>query len=156
MAGAIKRIGNEAAPPNKNNMKTKQMDVLKYLDDYRYAPASVVQAADKLISLSKTSDKWTVIEEVIKVWESTNPTDYESYLVNLDDVKETRKTSWVGHKEFTGVSRKDGAILRYTVDIPMKVIYMIRKIYPELEMDREFFDKFARKFPKFKISEVKG
>lgn len=94
---------------------------------------------------------WPVIEEVIKVWEKTNPKEWQSYLFYIDELRHTRKD-----KKYA--STKDpvhGGYLRYTLDIPEKVMYMLRCLYTpeELPMDRKFFLAFARKFPRFKVAE---
>jgi len=97
------------------------------------------------------SNPWPVIEECFKVFESTNPTQYNSHLIYIDDIKETRKD-----KKFA--STKDpntGGYLRYTLDIPEKVMYMIRVIYSpeELPMNKQFYLEFGRRFPRYKVAE---
>ncbi|MEK6882964.1 MAG: hypothetical protein AABY22_25290, partial [Nanoarchaeota archaeon] len=97
------------------------------------------------------SSPWSVIEECFNIWASEKPTKYNSYLVYLQDIKETRKD-----KEFA--STKDpvtGGYLRYTLDIPQEVMMMVRCVYnsSELPMNREFFQEFAKRFPKFKVAE---
>lgn len=44
---------------------------------------------------------------------------------------------------------------RYTLDIPEKVIFMLRKLYTtkEMPMDKKFFRSWAKKFPKMQVSE---
>lgn len=113
-----------------------------------------IQAVERLETLKHKSgsNPWPVIEECFKIWKDTNPTDWKSYLIYLDDVKETRRD-----KKF-GTARKDpvhDGILRYTLDIPEKVMFMIRCLYDsdELPMDRKFFLQFAKKFPLYKVVE---
>lgn len=124
-------------------------------DDYRWAPAKTVQAADKLIELKKNKGPWEVIAEIIKIWRSTHPTQYDSYIINLEGVKQSRKVTSVGGKQFSGVSKdKSGAYLQYKLDIPEKVVYMIRTLYnpEELPMDKKFYQTWAKKFPKMVVS----
>ncbi len=122
----------------------------------KYAPAPSVQLADKLLELRKTKNKWEVIAFVISSWIKTKPRHWDSHLVSLRDIKETRKTTTVGSKQFSGVSKDKvtGGYLRYTLDIPEKVILIIRRLYTaeELPMDKKFFADFARRFPIFVVS----
>ncbi len=126
---------------------------------YKYAPASSVQLADKLIQLKKTKSKWEVIAFIVDSWAKTNPKSWRSHVINLQAVKQSRKLTTIGTKEFSGVSKDKttGAYLRYALDIPEKVIFIIRKLYnaEELPMDKEFFDQFGKRFPIFVISERK-
>ena len=129
------------------------MDRTKLLsENLIWAPAKAVSAVDRLMYLYRTSDMWTVLDEILRFWESTNPKEYKSFIVDLGHTKGTRKVT----KGWTGVSiDKDGRTLRYRLDIPLKVVYMFRKLYPveDVPMDKEFYDKFARRYPKMIISE---
>ena len=121
------------------------------MDEFRYAPATDVQAADRLLTLKKTKDVWEVIEECFKIWADKHPKEYKSFLFHVQEVRETRKRT----KGFRGVTKgKDGGYIEYTMDIPQDIIYMLRVLYTpeELPMDKKFFRKFAKKFPKFKVS----
>lgn len=141
-------------------MKKDKYDIGLDPTEVKWAPAKAVNAADHLIRLKKTKDPWTVIEEIVKVWKSTNPTEYDSFLYTLDWEKADGKIIQAGGgKRATHASidtKGTGGILRHTLDIPVKVNYMIRALYPpeELPMDKAFYDKWARKFPKMVISEV--
>lgn len=108
---------------------------------------------DKLMQLKRKSGSspWPIIEMCFKIWADTNPIKYNSYLVYLKDIKETRKD----RKFASTKDRVTGGYLRYTLDIPEKVITMIRCLYSpiELPMNREFFLEFAKRFPKLKIAE---
>lgn len=118
-------------------------------DELKWTSSRVFTAADKLIELKKDKDPWEVFEYIVKIWMSTNPSEYESFLVDLDETKKSRKVTNVGGKQFAGVSvDKEGATLRYLLDIPTKVVYMIKALYPEMNMDKEFYNKWAKKFPK--------
>lgn len=131
-------------------------------NNLKWAPAGVVNLVSKLVKLKKEKSEWEVIEAIVDAWEKSNPTEWESFLHELDHTKSTRKVTAVGNKQFSGVSKDKGnseregtgGYLRYKLDIPVKVVYMIRRMYPELPMDKKFYDKFARKFPKMVIEEV--
>ena len=98
------------------------------------------------------SSPWPVIEELFKAWQKTRPREYRSHLIYIKDVRSSRRDEFASSDP-----RKDkryGGILRYTLDIPETVMYMIRKVYSveELPMNREFFLEFARKFPNYKVA----
>jgi hypothetical protein len=115
--------------------------------------------ADKLIQLKRTKSKWEVINFIVESWAKTNPRSWRSHIVNLQSIKQSRKLTTVGTKQFSGVSKDKatGGYLRYALDIPEKVIFIIRKLYTaeELPMDKEFFSQFGKRFPIFVISERK-
>ena len=107
-----------------------------------------IEAATRLIKLRDKhgSDYWPVIEECLKIWESKHPSEYKSFLWEIEDVKQTRSNKFASSKT---------EMYRYTLDVPEKVIYMLRKLYTteEMPMDKEFFRKWARKFPRMRVSE---
>ena len=128
---------------------------MKYIYDQfgRKINLDDVRAVEHLEKLKKRSgnNPWPVIEECFKIWEAKKPREYKSHLTYINDVRETRKD-----RKFASTKDKTtGGILRYTVDIPLTVMYMIRLLYSnaELPMNREFFLEFARKFPNYKIAE---
>lgn len=97
------------------------------------------------------SNPWPVIEKCLEIWKDTHPLEWESFLVEIDKTKQTRKEK----KYASTYDKVHGGYLRYTLDIPTKLIKMIRCIYgpDELPMRREFFLEWAKKFPKMKIAE---
>ena len=108
---------------------------------------------DRFMSLKRKSGSrpWSVIEECFRVWESKKPKEYQSHLIYLNDIRETRKD-----RKFASTKDKvTGGYLRYTLDIPSDVMKMIRAVYSvdELPMNREFFHEFAQKFPKYRVAE---
>ena len=114
-----------------------------------------LNAVERLFALKEKSgsNPWPVVEECFKIWESTNPTEWRAFLYELEDTKKTRRDKFASSDP-----RKDkrfGGILRYTLDVPEKVINMIRCVYSheELPMDRQFFQEFAKRFPKTKVAE---
>lgn len=98
------------------------------------------------------SNPWPVIEKIIDVWQKTRPREWKAFLYEIDDVRKTRRGKFASSDP-----RKDehGGILRYTLDIPQKVMYMIRAVYTndELPMDKKFFREFAVRFPKMRVAE---
>jgi len=112
-----------------------------------------LRAVERLEELKQKNgtNPWPVIEECFRIWESTNPKAWQAHLVNIYDLRRTRKDS----KFASSKDPVTGGILRYTLDIPEKVMYMIRMLYSveELPMDRPFFLEFARRFPKLKVAQ---
>lgn len=114
---------------------------------------SHIRMIEKLCKLKETSgsDPWPVIEECFKIWHATNPTEWDSYLFYIDDIRKTRKD-----KKFASTTDKvTGGILRYTIDIPQKVMMMIRMLYTpeELPMEKPFFTEFAKRYKNLVIPE---
>ena len=107
-----------------------------------------IEAASRLIALKNKhgSDVWPVVEECLRIWASKKPKEYQSFLLDLKDVQETRRDKF---------ATSETEMYRYTLDIPETVIFMLRKLYTtdEMPMDKEFFRKWARKFPKMKVAE---
>lgn len=123
------------------------------LEDFvKFAPAKYVQAADKLLELKKQNKLWEVVEGCFNIWASKHPREWKSFLVHVEEVRETRKVT----KGFRGVSKdkETGGYTEYLLDIPQDVVYMLRVIYSpdELPMDKKFFSQLARRFPKFRVS----
>ena len=112
-----------------------------------------VRAADNLIKIKRASGSspWPVIEEAIKIFRTYHPTEWKSYIVELDGIRKTRKDP----KYASTKDKVTGGYLRYTLDIPERLVFIIRAVYDrdELPMNREFFIEFARRFPVFKVAE---
>lgn len=107
---------------------------------------------EQVIKLKKKSgsNPWPVIEACFNFWAQQSPTRYTSFLISIDNTRKTRKDP----KYASTYDKVHGGYLRYTLDIPEEVMYMIRCIYsePELPMNREFFNEFAKRFPKYRIA----
>ena len=103
------------------------------------------------------SDPWKVVEEVVTVWRKREPQKWDSYIVHLQDVKEAQKKTRVGGSTFRGVShdKQNDAYMSLLVDVPQWIVLALRKLYTtdELDMDKEFFRKFGRRFPLFQVRE---
>jgi hypothetical protein len=130
---------------------TLSKEIMDYIYDQFGIKRNIkhVMAVERLEKLkgSNPNNPWVVIEECLDMWKATNPTDYKSYLYHLDETRQTRADHKFGQSK-TGM-------YRYTLDIPQKVLFMIRCLYDdtELPMNKEFFHEFARRFPKLKIAE---
>lgn len=116
----------------------------------RQIPNGLIQFVDEVMKLRGSKDApWSVIEKCFEYWEKHNPTKYRSFLVNVENLRNSRKNDFASTKDPV-----TGGILRYTLDIPEEVMFMIRKIYDtdELPMDKKFFNEFARRFPRFVVA----
>jgi hypothetical protein len=125
------------------------------ITSFKYAPAKAVQAIDRLIKLKNTKSHWVVIKEIVRMWAEERPTEYKSFIITLKDTQATRKKkAGLWGKEYKGISYDTkGSRLVDMVDIPVRVMKMIRAIYKpdQLPMDKKFFNGFIKRFPKFKI-----
>ncbi len=105
-----------------------------------------VSAVNEIVRIKKKSgsNPWPVIELCIKIWESKRPSEWKAFLVELGEVKQTRRDRHAATKSKS---------LRYLLDLPETLVYMIRKVYSseELPMNREFLREFARRYPKFAV-----
>lgn len=112
-----------------------------------------VAFVEEVLRLKKKSgsNPWPVIELLIKHWSESSPTEYKSFLIDVTDIRETRKDKKFG----STVDKITGGTLRYTLDLPNDVMYRIRKVYDvdELPMDKRFFYEFSKRFPQWRIAE---
>lgn len=128
---------------------------------YGMKDAKIVAYANELLALKDKSiieeanGIWIVIRRIIDIWKETHPTEWQSYLIELDDVKNTRLDSKYGLSKNSKMYHGDRGNLRYTLDIPQQIYMMIRAVYndEELPMNKEFFRLFAKKFPIFRVAQ---
>lgn len=124
----------------------------------RYATSDLMQLVNALMKAKKKNDPWDVIDLCVKAFKSKFPKQYKSYIIRLEAVKASQKKTWVGRKEFRGVSKdkKNDAYLAHTVDFPAWIMSLIRKVYnpQELIMDKKFFREFGKRHPEFRILEL--
>jgi len=101
---------------------------------------------DKVIKLKNTKGVWAAIDLMIKEWEESNPQEFRSYVVSVEDKKETRETRYGSNKQKT---------IRQTVDFPQEIQNRIRAIYKadELPFDKKFFKMFWERYPQYRVAE---
>lgn len=116
---------------------------------YELRPRKAVEGADLLIEMKKKNTVWEVIAKAIEIWSDSQPEKWNSALIDIKDVKETRKD-----KKF-GTSKSKNSNLRHFIDLPEPVFKLIRALYhaEELPMNKEFFQEFGKRFPAFKVVE---
>ena len=117
---------------------------------------SDLNAVERLFTLKEKngSNPWPVIEECVSIWERTNPNEWKSFLFEIEETRKSRRDKFASSDPRK--DKKHGGILRYTLDIPEKVMFMIRCIYSPQELDMgtsEFVIAWAKKFPKMKVAE---
>jgi len=135
-----------------------QPDPVKWnTDNLKWAPASVVDAATDIVKQKNNKDPWEVFKIIVRVWQETNPKRFDSFITTLDETKANAKITdgFKGISIDKGNEREEGTggVIRHKLDIPVKVIYMIRRLYPDLQMDKAFYTKWAKVFPKMRIEE---
>ena len=125
------------------------MGKIKAYSGNRLVDADALGAADRLIMLRKKKPMWEVIDEVVDIWVKKHPKEWKSNLIRVQGIRDTRK-----EKEFAS-SKDKGSYLRYLVDAPQSIITMIRILYNpnELNMDKEFWIKFGKRYKAFMIPE---
>ena len=97
------------------------------------------------------SNPWPVIEKIMDFWREQKPLQWQSYLFDLGKIRDSRKD-----KKFASTKDKvTGGTLRYTLDLPQPVMFMIRMMYSpeELPMHRDFNLEFAKRYPIHKVAE---
>lgn|SRR3990167_606473 len=129
-------------------------------------PAEKYNLVTHLIELKQKQDLWKVVEEVIKVFQKTQPKKWESYIIQLEDEKRFAPVESIGSKRFRGVhkdrSRTNtrGMTNVHQVDFPIWIMLCLRKLYTEDELSfsgdrgKRFFREFGRRFPLFRIMQA--
>lgn len=103
---------------------------------------------ENMIDMKKVKSPWVVIGQIIKYWKESNPTEYRSVIIEIDETRESQLKS-------TGASNSNA--LRHLVDIPEKVFSMITVLYRDdpsfIYNDRSFYREFAKRFREFAVAE---
>lgn len=105
-----------------------------------------VMFADSVIQSKRDKGIWHTIGLIVEYWKKSNPSKYDSLLIDLDEKRKTRARP-------TGASRSGH--LRALLDLPLQLHHMIRAVYSadELTMDAHFLRTFAKKFPEFRSAD---
>ena len=121
----------------------------------RFARSDLLQLTNALVKAKSKKNPWEVIDICVKAFKDKHPMRYNSYVVRVKGVREAQKKTWVGNKEFRGVSKdkEHDAYLAHTIDFPAWIMLLIRKVFNnnELIMDKEFFREFGKRYPEFKV-----
>lgn len=120
--------------------------------------SNTLQLTNLLLKTKREKTPWEVIGLCVEAFKKKHPQRYQSYIVRLEAVRASQKETQVGYKRFKGVSydKVHNAYLAHTVDFPVWIMLLIRKLYnrTELIMDKEFYREFGIRYPEFRIMEV--
>ncbi len=116
----------------------------------RLLTSDKLELADKITKLRVNKDPWAVIDELVNYWVNSAPEEVEALKVNISDIKEITTD-----KKF-GVTKGGGDIeRRFQLIFPTGLQSLIRGVYKneEISFDRDFYRKFAHRYPGFRVSE---
>ena len=122
-----------------------------YIDDNGLPrKLSHLEAVNKIIELRRKGDMWEVIDVLLDLWSSTAPSEVDAMSINLEEYKES-----LVDKEFATTKGGGEMNRRFFLSFPKKLMLMIRTQYKtdELQFDRDFYNKFANRYPFFRVSE---
>ena len=121
-------------------MKVYDSTLERVIDSGKYA---FLEGVEKL---KKKNNLWGVVRLCLEYWANEKKEQYDSYIVRLKNIRETRRN------KFSSTRDKS---LRYTLDFPQQVMFLLRKIYSveELPMDEKFMHQCWRRFPQLRVSE---
>lgn len=105
-----------------------------------------IQFVDELFRLKKTKGLWAVVDKIIEHWLKTNPKEYNSFIVDMHEKRDTRLNRHGSDKDKN---------LRSLLDVPSDVLLRLRVVYKadELPMDKEFFDRMYKKYEFMRVAE---
>jgi hypothetical protein len=123
---------------------------LLFYDNGRIRDSADLEMAEVIMKLKEKKDYWAVIDELIKIWAAKSPDEEVATKVEIDGYKEAMSDPTFGQTN-NGKDMERRSILVF----PRKLQLMIRSIFKaeELPFDREFYRKFAQKYPAFKIAD---
>lgn len=111
---------------------------------------SDIEAVNKIIDARNKGDVWEVIDLLLNLWAKRVPDEVEAVNINLDEYRESLED-----KEFATTKGGGDMDRRFFLSFPKKLMLMIRTQYKseELPFDKAFYQKFAKKYPFFMVSE---
>jgi len=123
--------------------------------------ADHLAAATKIIMASKVKPWWEVINMVVSLYKKLYPAEYRQFVKINRELMKTRGTATGRGKNQDEEHWHKQSEVRYLLNLPQKLIRMIRCVYPlpdernkpYLKFDRKFYRKFARYHPEFRIPE---
>lgn len=116
----------------------------------RLLTSDKLELADKIMKLRVNKDPWAVIDELVNYWVNSAPEDVEALKINISDVKE------IAIDKKYGVTKEGGDIeRRFQLIFPTGLQSLIRGVYKneEVPFDRDFYRKFAQRYPGFRVAE---
>ena len=129
------------------NMDTISTKYIPVLDNNNWRSARQVAAADRIMTAYKTKSFWDFVDEVMNIWAKLNPGRWREL---IHEVKITKLD--LRDREYATTKSKHME-RRFLLRMPEFVHNVIWKMYPDYEMDRKFYNTFARRYPNFRVSE---
>jgi hypothetical protein len=109
-----------------------------------------VDLVEKITKLRRDKDPWIIIDQLVDLWAKIAPDEENAQKIQINEYREQlidpKFGQTAGGKHFER---------RFTIAIPQRLMLMIRSQYKpdELKTDAKFYQKFAKRYPFFKISE---
>ncbi len=109
-----------------------------------------VELAEDIVEMRKKKDPWEVIDRLVKVWATNAPEDVEAIRINVEEYREIQED-----KEYGRTKNGKDFERRFQLAFPVGLQGMIRTQYKaeELPFSRDFFRKFGKRFPFFKVAQ---
>jgi len=111
----------------------------------------LVDAVDRIIELAhgnretvRTEEDWKVVEELFKFFASEWPREYAEFKQSIGSIRDAKGEGYSKTRE-----------IRHVGSLPPRFEKMIKVIFPYQQWDKEFVNKFVKKFPLFKVGETK-
>lgn len=109
-----------------------------------------VELAEEVFKLKNQKDEWAVIDKLLEAWAKKAPENVDALEIEIEDHREN-----LTDKEFGQTAGGKDFERRFKMMFPKQLLLMIRTIYrpDELEFDRDFQRKFAKRYPFFRVAE---
>lgn len=130
-------------------MDTVSAKDLTIIDNGNYRPIHHVAAVDRIFESYKKKGFWETIDTMMKVWEEINPGAWRELIVEVQNTRD----DLVDKRYATTGKQSRYMERRLLLRMPDFVCQSIMKLYPDEPMDRKFYNKFARRYPAFRVSE---
>lgn len=114
--------------------------------------SDVALFVDKVMGLREEKKLWESLDIIIKFYRKKYPNEYRESVEISRDLRKSRGDEWGrGEKSLHKESRR--ANLRMVMNLPFRLIAIIRKVYSEEELpfDRKFLRRFGIKYPEFLV-----
>jgi hypothetical protein len=114
---------------------------------------SDVEAANYLVRISrgrqevKTASDWGVLAKVLEFWCRRWPEEWQEFSTTVQDIRRTRARK-------DGYSREKGKEgVRYLGALPLRLMKLIKVVFPLQQWDRKFVEKFINNIKITRVGE---
>jgi hypothetical protein len=103
---------------------------------------SDIDAIDYLLRIGgsredvKTLSDWGVVAKIVEFWSRRWPTEWSEFVGQMKDIKDSRARK----DGYSKVKGREGT--RYMAAIPLRLMKLIKIIFPNQQWDRTFTNKF--------------